>query len=66
MTLRTLCYLARISEQNASIARMQAENSVWIARGQDPAYVDGHFLECQQELHNIWQEMEGDRRMGVE
>ncbi len=66
MTLRNLCYLARISEQNASIARMQAENAVWAARGQEPAYVDGHFLECQQELEGIANEMRVDMQMGMQ
>lgn len=66
MTLRNLAYYARICEQNASIARMQAENSLWVSQGQSPAYGDGHFLQCEQELHNIWQEMEGDMRMGLQ
>lgn len=65
MELHNLLFFARICEQNAAVARMQAENAVWAARGQEPAYVDGHFLECEQELRGIVNEMEEYKRMGL-
>lgn len=66
MTLRNLLYLARIAEQNASIAGMQAENHACMVTGQPPTYVHGHFLECQQELEGIANEMRVDMQMGMQ
>lgn len=66
MTLRNLTYMARIAEQNAAIARMQADNHMCMVTGQPPVYVGGHFLECEQELSNIANEMRADQQMGMQ
>lgn len=66
MNLRNLTYLARIAEQNALVAAMQADNAIWTAQGQSPLYGHAHFLECAQELEAIANEMRRDQKMGMQ